>query len=334
MDPKSVTVEFLDESLLPGLADLSVGIYGGDRDRLIGYLRQRFLAPYVAGRSVPLLGLDAERTVIASQTWTPFPYRSGERELLALQSGQTMVREDWRRKGLFSRLLRHGEAIARERGVAVFTGFPVADSTPGFVKAGWTDFGTTRWHLRVLRPTLMLRRGGPVSGDPITSAHDLLPQDRPPRVLAGEDALHLDHRHAFSAWRFGGVARGTFRGFRWESGPHAVDFSVRLETNWGVRAAVIGSARGTSDRLDHWVRATRALVSELRRDRSLALVAYLAGPGNTGAGRWLGLSGFLPSRRSAPFMALPVEPGSSLPPSWWIERADIDTWVRVEDHEG
>jgi hypothetical protein len=69
MDPKSVTVEFLDESLLPGLADLSVGIYGGDRDRLIGYLRQRFLAPYVAGRSVPLLGLDAERTVIASQTW-------------------------------------------------------------------------------------------------------------------------------------------------------------------------------------------------------------------------------------------------------------------------
>jgi hypothetical protein len=79
--------------------------------------------------------------VVGFNQWRPWRV-PGPRDIVAFQSGSSVIANECRGAGVFGRLLAEGEAIARARGAAFFLGFPNGASLGSFLRAGWSCVGT------------------------------------------------------------------------------------------------------------------------------------------------------------------------------------------------
>jgi GNAT superfamily N-acetyltransferase len=96
----------------------------------------RFSTGNPLGRFVAVVAEHAG-AVVGYNMWNPWLVHTAAGPVTMHQSGASAVDDSMRGQGIFGKLLRTGEALARERGVAVLFGFPNPASLPGFLKAGW-----------------------------------------------------------------------------------------------------------------------------------------------------------------------------------------------------
>jgi GNAT superfamily N-acetyltransferase len=109
--------------------------------------------------------------VVGFNTWNPWIVHGPRGPVVAYQSGASAVSDTMRGQGIFGKLLRLGEEVARGRGVAALFGFPNPASLPGFLKVGWEQPSVLRLFVSPL-PSLGVGPLGLRSPAPSKPAND------------------------------------------------------------------------------------------------------------------------------------------------------------------
>lgn len=107
---------------------------------------------------------EANEKIVGVQPMEIFPYTDGAKQLKGGVLTGVAVHPDFRRRGIFSALVRGCEAEAWRQGAAFVTSMPNERSQPGFVKMGYTDLGRRQLLVRPLRPCAMGGKALPVLG--------------------------------------------------------------------------------------------------------------------------------------------------------------------------
>jgi hypothetical protein len=93
--------------------------------------------------------------VISFNSWIRWLFVWEGKTFVGYQSGESATDNDYRRMGIWRKVIDLGEQIAKERGyIDFFFGFPDDISLGGFVKAGYSHVGTYDKNIRIINPFL------------------------------------------------------------------------------------------------------------------------------------------------------------------------------------
>lgn len=335
-DEDGITIAAYESSLLDRFARLHHRYYGDSPEAKIDLIRRRFEHDYTREGSIIVVAMDGDQ-LVGTQTYTHWPYALGERRFKVIQSGMTLVDEDYRGRRLFVRMLAHGNELARERGVDFVTGFPHQLSYRGLERDGWAHVGYPRWFLRPLNLARILRRRADAGAGfrlALPEEHRLDPEPGWDggflRVFSG-DRLHMPHDPlAFDyryAWRL-----DRYHFFRDDPGDTGVIAVCKTDARHGFRELVIGDLLAREPAARRPIsRALGLLIRAARRSRVVDAVSVLVNTRVTGFVSLLAGHGFVPIPKRAIFMVRQIgAPLESLPAGDWrlwnLMHSDIDTW--------
>ncbi|XVH33559.1 GNAT family N-acetyltransferase (plasmid) [Haloferacaceae archaeon DSL9] len=114
--------------------------------------------PYVS--HVPMFVAEHDGEVVGTRPYLAFRVRAGDQTLLGLQTGDTMVHPDHRRRGLFTRMTTQSFDYygSFEDPVLKFS-IPNALSRPGYLKLGCRVVSQLTAYYRIQNPTAMVGSG-------------------------------------------------------------------------------------------------------------------------------------------------------------------------------
>jgi hypothetical protein len=115
------------------------------QDVNINYFQWKYI-DNPTGEFVGFIATSDSNEVAAYYGAIPELYSIDGVETIIYQSCDTMTHSDHRRKGLFNKLATHCYDYLKEAGELFVIGFGGAQSTPGFIKMGWSDLFTIRYY--------------------------------------------------------------------------------------------------------------------------------------------------------------------------------------------
>ena len=98
-------------------------------------------------------------SVISFNSWIKWLFTWQGETFAGYQSGDAATDVSYSRMGIWGKVLRFGEEIAKKRGyIDFFFGFPNEKSLGGFIKEGYRHIGTYSKKLRIINPLLSMPR--------------------------------------------------------------------------------------------------------------------------------------------------------------------------------
>jgi len=193
-----------------------------------------------AVEEIPIFVAESGGELVGARPFFAFEIETGRRRLLGVQTCDTMVDPDHRRKGLFTRMTEraYDEYGAREEPVVQFS-VPNQYSRPGYLKLGCAVVGPFALSHRIHHPESMVddnrlarlagagrpilqlyntarqRLAAPTGGDDISvRCHDHVPSETFERLYetAVPNRIHAVRNRAFYEWRFDNP-RWTYRAY-------------------------------------------------------------------------------------------------------------------------
>lgn len=140
-------VEYAPEDRLPCI-DLLTKTFPGTSDE------STFLWRFdSSSRESPLLICAKDGNKIVSfNSWLPWDFEHNGTKYIGYQSGESATDERYRGKGIWSRVLRYADQVAKARNVDFLFGFPSTMSYGAFYKAGYCPIGSFNFYIRIINP--------------------------------------------------------------------------------------------------------------------------------------------------------------------------------------
>jgi hypothetical protein len=329
-DTRIDIVEF-QPGMSPGMVEMFLSEYGGDRSQVEAKLRHRFDSEAVRLREgINLVGLAGER-VVAMQAFTPWPYCRAGQTYSSFQSGDSLVHPDFRGRGIFLRMLEEGNKIASAKGLDFFMGFPGPESYGVFIRDKWIDLGRLRWWTRPVNPAeaFRQRRKRYVPNHSLNIAQQLNVESLTTGTQDVGGGFRLSQERHFLEWRYSSERNENYRHFQYTRLGQEVSFVLRLNRSGGVREVWIGQIRKHACSTFFLASALRALSREVRRDPCLAALSLAMLSPSRSTCLALAMAGFIPNERVAPLIVKPHKAIEGLTDrSQWRETCleDLDIW--------
>lgn len=250
------------------------------------YYRWKYAPP--AGRARIALVVDAGEPVAANSMY-PLAIRSRTATVAGWQSCDTATHPRARGKGYFMKCLAALRDSLKDE--TVFFGFPNKNSTPGFLKFGWTHHSDVRTRVRLLPGRRMeaFRRVERVSS--FGASHDPFAA-----ALAEQAGAALDRSAAYLNWRYFQHPLHQYEAFAWmEDGRQLGLVVLRVVTVKERRFAVAMELLALEGRVE---RGLLRFAKAWAKSKGVGIAMVLNT--TTGAGRAL-LCGYVP----VPMWALP-----------------------------
>ena len=329
-DTRIDIVEF-QPGMVPGMVEMFLFEYGGDRYQIEAKVRHRFDSEAVRLREgINLLGLAGER-VVAMQAFTPWPYCRPGQPYSSLQSGNSLVHPDFRGRRIFLRMLAEGNRIASAKGMDFFMGFPGEESYGAFIRDKWIDLGRLRFWTRPVNPAeaFRQRRKKYVPTHSLDIAQPLTVESLATGTQDVAAGFRLSQERHFLEWRYSSERNENYRYFQYARLGQKVSFVLRLNSSRGLREVWIGQIRKHACTTFFLASALRALSREVRRDPSIAALSLAMLSPLPSTCLALGMAGFIPNQLAPPLIVKPLKaiPGL-IDRSQWRETCleDIDVW--------
>jgi hypothetical protein len=93
-----------------------------------------------------------QNRVISFNSWLPWEFLYKDKTYLGYQSGESATYKEYRRKGIWSKVLNFADEIARENNSDFLFGFPSHMSYKSFYNAGYCPIGIFAYRLRLVNP--------------------------------------------------------------------------------------------------------------------------------------------------------------------------------------
>jgi len=107
------------------------------------------------GRALIVLGIDEEKKdfIIAKEAIIPSELKLANKLVRASISLNSIVHTDYRRQGIFSKLVSTLPNLALKEGIVGVYGIPNSNSHKSFLKAGWKEIAQLPLLVRILKPS-------------------------------------------------------------------------------------------------------------------------------------------------------------------------------------
>ena len=140
-----------------------VGYHVADRSQCIDLLKRTFPGSSdektfawrfeSSSRRNPLLvcAKDDDK-VVSFNSWLSWDFIYNNEPYIGYQSGESATDEHYRGKGIWSRVLKYADDVARARKIDFLFGFPSTMSYNAFCKAGYCPIGLFNYYVRVINP--------------------------------------------------------------------------------------------------------------------------------------------------------------------------------------
>ena len=142
-----------------GIARLRQAVYGESAPPEADFRWRHFQHPSAV--SLMQMGV-AQREIVGIQPVEVFDFALDHQPLSGAVLSGVMVRDDHRRKGIFTKLVEASEQAAWEHGASFVLTMPNDRSVQGFRRNGYTDLGER--HLLAASPISLSHRGSDPSG--------------------------------------------------------------------------------------------------------------------------------------------------------------------------
>lgn len=280
--------------------------------------------PFSREKSIRVVALDGKK-VIGFQSWVLWPYTRGDRVFSSLQSRESLIHEDYRGQGIWTRMLVLGNQLATERGIDFFVGFPHERSLPGLIKAGWKHILDLQWFARLVHPSKLWKQSA--------SDSDQSPFETQPMSLNScrGDHLRLYDGSDFMSWRRAISDQQKHLYYSCPMPNPRICFEMKLERGHGFNELVIGDIRSSEAGYPVLRSALRELFRVLRSHKEIAIVSIALNlQTRPNPFFWPLLStGFLPIPNKKIYFCV-KEIVQTVPLDdarlWDVFRADTDTW--------
>jgi len=280
--------------------------------------------PFSRQKSICVVALDGKK-VIGLQSWVLWPYTRSDRVFSSLQSRGSLIHADYRRRGLWWKMLLFGDQLASSRKVDFFVGFPHERSLPGLLKAGWRHLLDLRWFVRLVNPLELWKKS--------TLTAEELPFETQPASFNDYrgDHFRLYHGSDFVSWRKAVNAEQKYLYHSYPGLNPEICFEMKLERAHGFNELVIGDIRSSQAGYPGLRAALKDLFRVLHDCKEIAVVSVALNPkAHPNPLFWPLLStGFLPiPKKKIYFCVKEIKGTAPLDDAqvWDVFRADIDTW--------
>jgi hypothetical protein len=144
-------------------------------------------------RQSPLLVCAKDRNIVVSfNSWIPWEFVHNNNRYLGYQSGESATYEEYRGKGIWGRVLKYADGIAKERNIDFFFGFPSTMSYNAFYNAGYHPIGTFNYYLRLINPFVKK----------VAAKMDCNFDDYPPQLLYEKNKITPVINANYLEWRY------------------------------------------------------------------------------------------------------------------------------------
>jgi len=106
------------------------------------------------GESIKIIA-EYRKEVVGVRLLWPWDLMADGKVTKAFHPVDTVVKDTFRGKGIFSAMTLKGIDIARSQKAGLIYNFPNQNSLPGYLKLGWTYVGKLPWYVKILRPAYL-----------------------------------------------------------------------------------------------------------------------------------------------------------------------------------
>lgn len=335
---EDLRVTLCERHMIQGVAQLQHEFYGETVERKAERLEHRFFHEYAHKDSFIVVSLAGTR-VVGMGTANFWPYTFQGRTYFTLQWAQDLVHQDFRRRGLYGKMLALGYQTAQEKGVDFMTGFPTAMNYGGMVKNKWQHIGSPRWFIRVLRPLRIARRTAERWNEVPFALSERFRLDPEPgwggefKRAFNNGFFHMAHSPLSFEYHYAWQHNG-YQFFRDDPADTKVIMVCRTQARHGFRELVVGDilVRDGGAKSSHVSRALGKLVGEAKRSRNIDAVSILINPAVRQFLPMIAANLFVPILKTLTYLVkgvrLPLtDPPAGVYAKWNLMNADIDTWT-------
>ena len=100
-----------------------------------------------------IIALDGE-DVVSFNSWIPWKFRYNKTEIIGYQSGESATDKNYRRRGIFSNILKYADQIADNKNIDFFFGYPSEMSYGILYRLGYRPLSNMYFSLKLISPFL------------------------------------------------------------------------------------------------------------------------------------------------------------------------------------
>ena len=184
-----------EDWMRPQVIQLFVDEYGVNFSEFEQQFIHFYESPFQKGKSIRIVAVEG-KTVGGFQSFFYWPIQSGDKEISAWQSGNSLVSPAFRGKGLFAKMLDYIHQPESGFNAELLIGFPVEMSYNSFIRNKWNNIFNLQWYVKPGSPFLSLFRYGSTSVSSVV-------HPRTPYTFEVKDAIHrIQQSEGFDAYRF------------------------------------------------------------------------------------------------------------------------------------
>jgi GNAT superfamily N-acetyltransferase len=313
-----------EEWMKPQIARLfsvQYGIKEEDFSELIGNFYEH---PFQKDKCIRIVALEG-KAVIGFQSFFYWPYLLNGMVVNSYQSGNSLVHEHHRGKGIFQKLLNYVDEHKDKLAIDVFIGFPVDQSVGSFIRNKWINIFNLQWFVKSVNPLSVLF---PLNVKKLNIHFP--PVEVADHSASSTEFLKLSHTMAFNAWRATHYDPAKYFSFVYKKGRD--ELILKLKTNIRkkiIKELIIGDVITSSYELSFLEEAFQEFLKKAKKIYSLSIISIAY---NTNADDRLSIvlagKGFKKIDKQIYFCVKPFSGNASFTDAskWMVYRGDIDTW--------
>lgn len=122
----------------------------GISEKEFSQLRKNFYEHiFQKSKAIRIVATDGNK-VLGFQSFFYWPYQYNEKIYNSYQSGNSLVHQDYRGKGIFQKLLDYIETEKDQFKIDFFIGFPIDKSVGSLVRNKWTNLLNLQWNIKLI----------------------------------------------------------------------------------------------------------------------------------------------------------------------------------------
>jgi GNAT superfamily N-acetyltransferase len=272
-------------------------------------------------RCIRIVALDNKK-VIGFQSFFYWPYKYKSKVYNSYQSGNSIVHENYRGKGIFGKLLRYTDENKNNLGIDFLIGFPVEKSYNSFIKKGWLNSFNLTWSIKALSPLSI------ISSFNKTKLEKQL-NNKALHFTCDSNYVCLENSEEFQIYR-SKYSKGIYLNHLYAKNDEQVHFSLKVNTRKKViKELIIGNVHFTNFSDVLITEALNDLIGKVKKSKQITLISF-AYPNNSMVySQALKNNGFKVHDKSIYFICddIPSEINAEIEKGAFLTyRGDIDTW--------
>lgn len=311
------------EWMKPQIAELFSKQYGVGVNEFSKLIDDFYEHPYQKQKCIRIVATE-EKVVIGFQSFFYWPYCFKGITYNSYQSGNSLVHQDYRGKGVFQKLLLYLDNHQKELNIDFLVGFPVIESKNSFIRNNWVNLFNLNWYIKILNPFSFLL---PININKMKRVFE----ETQNVLTENKDQICLSSSNEFKQWRHNYSSAENYLFFTYTEKDKSIQFQMKLvKRKKIIKELQIGEIKTNYNNDPQFI--INGLNALIKNARKLSFVSILTIALNEAADSSLQQSllktTFKRSDKSIFFIIKPFIDLNELleKEKWIIYRSDIDTW--------